>query len=311
MKGLKVFCVWVLAIAVTVVDGQSRIAYLKTRENKVLDAKESSANLNVISIPFQFSGSNFLIEADLGASTGLFLLDTGSPALVINKPHPKKEVAASGVHASLYMEDTMVKLLKIQEAEWKNISAYALDLRQLEAKNRVSILGLVGYGLLKKYELMIAPKEHMLYLLDSDESFFQGLPQPLAKIAVTLVDHLPIIEIEIEGLTWRFGIDTGAESNLISEKCLAALSQSFYQKKGINNVRGLDKKVKSCQIVGLNKIEIGSLAFEKVDFTVMDFGHIAAQSGIHLDGLIGSDLLSKMKFSINYRKRSFKIWEKY
>ena len=311
MKGLKVFCVWVLAIAVTVVDGQSRIAYLKTRENKELDVKESSSNLNTISIPFQFSGTNFLIEADLGNRTGLFLLDTGSPALVINKPHPKKEVAASGVHSSLDMEDTTVKSLKIHEVEWKNIPAYAVDLRQLEDKNHVSILGLVGYGLLKKHELLIAPKEHMLYLMDSDESFFSGLPQPLAKTVVTLEDHLPIIEIEIEGRTWRFGIDTGAESNLISEKCLAAISPSFYQKGGTNNVRGLDKKVKPCQIIEINEIEIGSLAFQKVDFTAMDFDHIAAQSGIHLDGLIGSALLSKMKFSINYRKRNFKIWEKY
>jgi hypothetical protein len=311
MKGLKVFCVWVLAIAVTVVDGQSRIAYLKTRENKELDSKEWTSNLNIINIPFQFSGTNFLIEADLGAKTGLFLLDTGSPALVINKPHPKKEVDASGVHAPLDVEDTTVKSLKINEVEWKNIPAYAVDLRQLEVKNRVSILGLVGYGLLKKHELMIAPKEHMLYLLDSDESFFQSLPQPLAKTAVTLVDHLPIIEIEIEGRTWRFGIDTGAESNLISEKCLAALSSTFYQEKGIDNVRGLDKKVKSCKIVEINEIGIGGLHFENLNFTEMNFDHIAEQIGLPLDGIIGSALLSKMKFSINYRKKNFKIWEKY
>lgn len=311
MKGLKVFCVWVLAITVTVLDGQSRIAYLKTREEKELDAKEWSANLNVVSVPFQFSGTNILINVDLGHKNGLFILDTGAPALVINEPHPQKDVLANGVNGSLSMEDTTIKFLKIEQAEWRNISAYALDLRQLETRNRLKILGLLGYELLKKHELLIAPKEHVLYLLPPDETTYAGLSQPMVKIPLVLEEHLPIIEVKINGKTWKFGIDTGAESNLISDACLAALSTSFYQKKGINNVRGLDKKVKSCQIVELNEIEIGSLVFGKVDFTAMNFDHIAAQSGIQLDGLIGSALLSKMKFSINYRKRNFKIWEKY
>ncbi|MDX2070731.1 MAG: pepsin/retropepsin-like aspartic protease family protein [Haliscomenobacter sp.] len=311
MKGLKVFCVWVLAIAVTVVDGQSRIAYLKTREKKELDSKEWTSNLNVVSVPFQFSGTNILINVDLGHKNGLFILDTGAPALVINDPHPKKEVLANGVNGALSMEDTTIRFVKIEQVEWRNISAYALDLRQLETRNRLKILGLVGYELLKKHEVLIAPKEQILYLLPADESSFSGLPQPMVKIPVALEEHIPIIEVKINGKNWKFGIDTGAESNLISAECLTALSTAVYQKKGIDNVRGLDKKVKSCQIVELNNLEIGNLVFEKIDFTAIDFDHIAAQSGIQLDGLIGSALLSKMKFSINYRKRNFKIWEKY
>lgn len=311
MKGLKVFCVWVLAITVTVVDGQSRIAFLKTREEKELDAKEWSANLNTISAPFQFVGTNMLVQVDLGHQKGLFLLDTGAPAVVINDPHPKAEVPANGVNAALNMEDTTIRFLKINQAEWKNVQAYALDLRQLETRNRTKILGLIGYNLLKKYELMIAPKEQMLYLLSADETTLASNNEPLAKTGFVLEDHLPILEVQIGGRTWKFGIDTGAESNLISEKCIRSLPASLYREKGVNNVRGLDKTVKACTMLDLHQLELADLKFEEVEFTTLNFDHITTSNGVQLDGLIGSDLLSKIKFSINYRKRIFKIWERY
>ncbi|MBK9492617.1 MAG: retropepsin-like domain-containing protein [Haliscomenobacter sp.] len=311
MTGLKVFCVWVLAIAVTVVDGQSRIAYVKTQETTVLDAKEWSTNSEVVAIPFQFSGTNILLEAELSNQKGLFILDTGAPTLIINEPHPKKEVAANGVNAAFDMENTVVKLFKIDKAEWKNIPAYALDLQQLESSNKQKLLGLIGYSVLKKHELLIAPKEHMLYLLPVDESLRLDERMPLAITNLVLEDHLPIIEVKIEGHTWRFGIDTGAESNLISEKCLSQLTASFYEQKGINNIRGLDKITQTRKILRLQKIAIGGLGFVQVDFTEMNFDHLSEGNTLKLDGIIGSDLLSKMKFSLNYRKKNFKIWEKY
>lgn len=311
MTGLKVFCVWVLAIAVTVVDGQSRIAYIKTRETTALDAKEWSTNSEVVAIPFQFSGTNILLEAELSNQKGLFILDTGAPTLIINEPHPKKEVAANGVNAAFDMENTVVKLFKIDKAEWKNIPAYALDLQQLESSNKQKLLGLIGYSVLKKHELLIAPKEHMLYLLPVDESLRLDERMPLAMTNLVLEDHLPIIEVKIEGHTWRFGIDTGAESNLINEDCLSQLTASFYEQKGINNIRGLDKKTQTRKILRLQKIAIGGLGFDQVDFTEMNFDHLSEGNTLKLDGIIGSDLLSKMKFSLNYRKKNFKIWEKY
>ena len=98
---------------------------------------------------------------------------------------------------------------------------------------------------------------------------------------------------------------------MISEKCLSQLTASFYEQKGINNIRGLDKITQTRKILRLRKIAIGGLGFDQVDFTEINFDHLSEDNTLKIDGIIGSDLLSKMKFSINYRKKNFKIWEKY
>jgi hypothetical protein len=311
VKGLKVFCVWVLAITVTVVDGQSSIAYLKTRGKNTSSVSEWPLSQQAIVVPFQFSGNHILIQAELGQEKGWFLLDTGSPALILNEAHPKKEVAANGVNAAVDMEYTTVKWFRIEQAEWKNLAAFALDLRQLEASNRHKLLGLIGYDVLRKSELLVDPQQKLLYLLPADELHLLTESNWLTRCSIGFEDHLPIVEIELDGRSWRFGIDTGAEANLINSDGLALLSADFYQTKGWNNIRGVDQQSQLCPVIHVQKCAIGGVNFGQTDFTVLNLKHLTDAGGIQLDGIIGSDLLNRIKYSINYRKRSFTIWEKY
>ncbi len=281
--------------------GQSKVAYLNA--DKVKLSKERAAK-NTISVPYKIVGGHFMVEADLNRERGLFILDTGAPSLVINQNVLEKKLEGAGVNDNFFAAETTVELFRWRNEEWKKLPALAIDLQHLEKNNKERILGLIGYDLIRQSELIFDTRNRQLLIsTGTDEPKIAGLA-PDSQFPLLIRGHLPLVELKIGGQIFRFGVDTGAESNLLDQKCLEKLDASLYREVGIDRVTGVDAKVRSCKVMQISELELGG----KANFTIMDLSHLDKFQDFKIDGLIGSDLLNQFIFSINYRKRQLNIW---
>jgi predicted aspartyl protease len=282
--------------------GQSKVAYLSTEKVKL---SRERATKNSVSIPYKVVGGHFMVEADLNQDRGLFILDTGAPYLVVNQTVLEKNLDGAGVNDEIFAAETTVDLFRWRNEEWKKLPALAIDLQHLEKNNKERILGLIGYDLLRHSELIFDTKNRQLHIsAGTDEPSWAGVAPDL-QYPLLIQGHLPVVELRIGGRTFRFGVDTGAESNLLDQKCLEKLDASLYQEVGIDRITGVDAKVQSCKVMQISGLELG----EKVNFTIMDLSHLDKFQDFKIDGLIGSDLLHHFIFSVNYRKRQLNIWK--
>lgn len=291
-----------LAFTFPALTAQSEVAYLNTE--KLKPSKERAAK-SAVSMPYKVVGGHFMVEADLNQDRGLFILDTGAPSLVVNQTVLEKNLDGAGVNDEIFASETTVELFRWRNEEWKKLSALAIDLQHLEKNNKERILGLIGYDLLRQSELIFDTRNRQLHISSgTDEPSLAGVVPDL-QFPLLIQGHLPVVELKIGGQTFRFGVDTGAESNLLDQRCLEKLDASLFQEVGIDRITGVDAKVRSCKVMQISDLELGGIA----NFTIMDLSHLDKFQAFKVDGLIGSDLLNHFIFSVNYRKRQLNIWK--
>lgn len=298
MKGLKVFCVWVLAIAVTVVDGQSRIAYLKTRNRDVPAVVEDLSAKKSMELPIEKIGELWLVRANLDGEEGNFILDTGAPSLVINQSNIRGDFNAYGTTGNVKVDDTTVSQFSLSTALWKNHNALALDLRHFERSLGTKLKGIIGYDILKRFELTIAPEQKIMYL-SVNESIYRK-EAGITSVNMSIEGHLPVVEVEINHQVFRFGIDTGAEVNMINPEVLEKLAINSISEEGHVTAIGLGKKSMRQRIIQIESMNLGQHLFEEIPFAVLKSPVLNEASGI--DGILGNQFLNKIVYSMNYRK---------
>ena len=117
-----------------------------------------------------------------------------------------------------------------------------------------------------------------------------------------LSSHIPVIKARIGNNDYSFGIDCGAETNLMDEKLLAPMlthlkhiekdTLSGAGKNRIEVTKGLIKKV-----------YIEKKRFKNVSTLFNDMSHLNNGYKLKLNGLMGYELLSKQKTLISYRRK--------
>lgn len=122
-------------------------------------------------------------------------------------------------------------------------------------------------------------------------SFFEAL-----KLA-----GLPVVTMTSKGVDVNFLLDTGSNKSFIDIKLVEELDSSIIEgKKAI--VTGINDKSNETYAYNLI-LDYKDNRFEN-EFQAFDFeasvGHIRKKQGIKIDGIIGSDFLSKYKYIINY-----------
>jgi predicted aspartyl protease len=289
------------AFAITL-SGQSKVAYLDAAP---AHSTFFSGNKSTVTFPYKVVGGHFFVEADLGQDRGLFILDTGAPSLVINQQQVNKELDAAGVNADVPAEATIVQHFRWRNEEWKNLSAIAMNLEHLEKCNKERILGLIGFDLLQRSELIFDTKNREIHVTPGTEDASLYNLKPRISFPINMQEHLPVVELKIGKQSFRFAIDTGAESNLLNKKSADRLETALVQQQGINRIIGIEGQIRTCPIIQVSGVELA----DKVKFTVMDLSHLDQFSGTRIDGLIGGDLLRRFSFSINYRKQALNIWD--
>ncbi len=129
----------------------------------------------------------------------------------------------------------------------------------------------------------------------NDSTFRQEIP-------FEMMDNIPVIDVNIEGKTYKFILATGSLGCFISEELMQKLPKTALTEMKSKNRKGENQRYTYAQIP---KIEIGNTTFYDVLSGVTDVSK--NYKCIKIDGVLGANLLSKAVWQIDYPNKKIKF----
>ena len=140
---------------------------------------------------------------------------------------------------------------------------------------------------------------------DKLKDFLLGQDYARVKLKLTKTNHFEI-KATINGVKGLFILDTGA-----SNSCVGFEAAEKFDLKKVKDSKILAAGAGAIdmvtQISKKNKIKIGRLKIDKVSLVLFDLSHVNIALTNHnskpVDGIIGADILKKIKAIIDYNKK--------
>ena len=294
---------------------------VKTLSNSPMEITKPKRK--TIEIPFTLIGKLIAVEVNLNNKKRTFLLDSGSPKTILNSKYitskdttKKKSISSlKGVSGNISgMDIKQIKELDFAGIVIRNQDMLTIDISHLETalETNTNIYGLIGYDLIKDYDVLIDYKNKKLTLIKPD--FFTEYKDTrwsnskLTTIPFELTEHIPIISAKIGNENYAFGIDCGAEENLMNIELLDPMSK-YLKKIKTSTLWGADKNSKETTKGKIKKVVIGKKKFKKMSTFFSDISHLNTGYNLKLDGLFGYEMLSKQKTLISYKRETLTLVE--
>lgn len=273
----------------------------------------AAADINTVYIPFTLVGQLMVVEARVDTVSGLFIVDTGSEHLVMNKKHYTPHVGAlsvfstgnTGVVESAVA--TNVDSLRIQMLVIKNLFAHIVDLSHIEVKKNTRIAGILGYDVFKKFELFIDFPERRIVLRRLDRSGIRvdqmdGREIPSDSMSFVLKNHFIQLVAVVNGVKLKMILDSGAELNLIDRHVNRKVLENFSIIKRVNLV-GMGRKEVEVLAGVLREVSCGHQHEEKMNTLLTNLDAINEGFDVQADGVLGYEFLKTRRTMINYLTR--------
>ena len=262
---------------------------------------------------FELQKGMVVVEGKLNGQTGRYILDTGAPCLVVNAhsaAEPQQsQTTGHGLSESVPLTAGQARLFEFAGRSRRQLSLLALDVEHLKQPEGPAVAGLIGAELFSDAELYLDYERQQFALLPARKNNLHQLQTARVHLDLEFEGHLPVLLMTVGGKVLRFGIDSGAGSNLIDKAAIAQLPAEEVELLQQETVRGLDKVQQSA-----DRLHIGQIAFATgepsldMTFLQVDLSSLRAQTGYEIDGLLGYDFLSQFRLSINYPARKLYIW---
>ena len=265
-----------------------------------------------IRVPFRLAGHLIVVQAAVEGQAGNFILDTGSSDLILNDRHysggyAKDNYASLGTNGQV----SSVRTRKVDEMQWDSINlqkVYAdlIDLNHIEQKKNIRLLGLIGYSVLKEYEILIDFQLSQITLTLTDRQGNRIDPYAYAETPVDsagfrLKSHIAVLDGTVGGESVQFGLDSGAELNLLDKRVNRSVLDHFEISKRVllNGMEGESVEV----IAGkLYHYRLQEQRCSPMRTILTDMSALNRAFRTRLDGLLGYEFFSERRTIINYKK---------
>ena len=286
---------------------------VKTMDNS--DVEVDKPTREVISIPFYMVGRLIAVDVMLNNNKRTFIFDSGSPIVILNSKYivksdtiKRKTISSStGVGDNISgMDIEKVKAFEFAGIEMNNQDMITLDISHIEEALETEIYGLIGYELIKDYDLLFDYDKKILTLINPDY-FSQYKQENLSKNKLTVVpfelnSHIPVIKATIGEKEYNFGIDCGAEINLMDDDLFVSM-KNFQKKVEMDTLWGANNDEIEVKSSIIKKTYIGGKKFKNMNTVFNDMSHLNEGYKLALDGLFGYEILSKQRTIISYKRK--------
>ncbi len=268
---------------------------------------------NTVYVPFQLTGRLINVTARVDTMEGAFFLDTGAERLLLNKNYfelnrGSRQVATAGATGTV--ESAYYK--RVDSLHWDalfflNQPANILDLSHIERKKNIQLIGIIGYKVLKDFEIYIDYQKKLIILsrLDKKGDRIDQMAiweEPYDSIDFKLARHLIVLNAKVGRTRLRFALDTGAELNLLDRLVKRKVLDNFEIIKRVKMI-GAGKKEIEVLAGTLYRVECGSQKSGGMRTLLTNLDDMGENFGIRLDGFLGYEFLCIRKTLINYKRK--------
>lgn len=276
-----------------------------------------STEETVVRVPFKMAGNLIAVPVTINGEEKMFLLDSGAPVVVLNSKYlPKREDGSralantQGVNGQISgMDIHQIESLEFGGLRMENEDLLSMELGHLEDQLDFEIHGLIGYELIKSHDLLFDYDNQTLTLLDPahldqyTDNFLHK--QNIDKVDFELQGHIPVFKGQVAGKSYTFGLDCGAESNLMESKLHQEL-QSSLRRSSEDELVGADNHPVMVQKGELKKLSLGNTTFKNSPTMFNDMSHLNDGYHLSLDGLLGYPVLSGQQTLLSYSRNE--LW---
>lgn len=270
------------------------------------------ASENRITVPFTMVGNAMFIEASINGQSGLFLFDTGASDLILNSTYFKgtaEHTEVIGLYGKpLATQYYIAKSIEIGGVYIAKDIALVLDLSNLEKAKNLPIAGILGYSILKDFELQFDFIHQQILLLElkkNGNAPHWADPRGHA-FDFKMSGHIPYLEVKLGDHLLRMGIDSGSERNILQPEMLDL--QNF-EPTGTLHLTGLSPQSQR-QVKGqVSGFCLGNLQMDKLEVILADLAPVSNELPVRLDGVLGVQFLKNYKVAINFKLHKIYLWE--
>lgn len=269
---------------------------------------------HTIRVPFELAGRLIVVEAAVEGQQGNFIIDTGSAKLILNASHfsrgvSRRSAASAGTTGAV--EEVQVR--PARSFSWSGLSfdylqAHVIDLSHIEEKKNIRVLGLIGYEALKDFELLIDFQLRQITLtrLDARGERLDSLAileEAEDSLSFQLKGHVIILDGWVDKTPVRFGLDSGAELNLLHSRVKRRILHHFRISKRAN-LNGIGRQSVEVLAGKLYRFRCSSrIRCSGMRTLLTNLDEINASFGTTLQGLLGYEFLCTRRTIINYKKK--------
>lgn len=245
-------------------------------------------------VPFELINGLIVIEAEINGEVGNYILDSGSNGILLNSKAEKSEISYQTLSGVAEGSETKISSLKLGNFESNELLGFSTDLSNLEIYIDKNLAGILGCAVFTPSSLEFNFTEERLII--SDKEIDDKLAEGMSSMNYKLVDDLPIGEIDIDGKTRLFIIDSGASSHFIDSNFIARLGSKTMKTGITKNILTASGEMSvseeyTISSLGYGKSKSSMNAFSK------DFSGLSEELGLDIHGLIS---LSKLSDEVIY-----------
>ena len=266
-------------------------------------------------IPFKLIDHLIVVEAELLDQKGNFIIDTGSETLILNKvhfktfdPYYKKPKETNGVLS--IVDNPLERQLKefvIRNLILTDKKSDVIDLSHIEKTKKIHLLGIIGYNILRDYEVFVDMHLNQITLskVDSkgnklDKKVY--LEKITDSIDFTLKNHTIILETYVNDQKVKFGLDTAAEYNQLNKSSGRKVLKYFRptRRLSLSGASGQSIEVLAGKLYRVKLSE--SIMFAPMTTVLANLNKMNEAFGTSLDGILGYEFFKQKRTIINYQK---------
>lgn len=287
------------------------------RKKTILFPNAEMVNKYTSRIPFKLIDHLIVVEAELLNQKGNFIIDTGSETLILNGVHfpnmyayNKKTKETYGVLESIdNTYERQVKEFVLRSFRLENKKSDVINLSHIENSKKIKLLGIIGYNILKDYEIFIDMHLNQITLTKVDSlgnrlDKYVYLEEIIDSVNFKLKKHTIILNGTINNQKVKFGLDSAAEFNQINKTVNKKVLKYFIPKKRLKLMGASNKSVEV--LAGkLHRVKLNEKTYFGPMLTILtNLNQMNEAFGTDLDGILGYEFFAQKRTIINYQKET-------
>jgi hypothetical protein len=268
-------------------------------------------------LPFKLVGGLVVLQQlTLNGQQGDFILDTGNAlTLLVERTAFAGQLRASAQHptglgntGTVALQELPVTSFQLGSARYTGFTAHALSLATIQAYVGGHLLGVIGYGLLREYEVVI-DYPHQRVSFYSLRARTQP-PRPFVRqdsLAFTLVRGVPIAAGYLGTVPVALLLDTGAATNQLDEVLYQRLPPGVRPVLvGTERNTGADGHQQLTRRGTIPSLVLGADTWQGLPVQVAPLPHPTYGRALAYQGVLGYPFLSQGgRVSFHYGRRQF------